>query len=83
MSAEVRRRLAALERSPETHGEPLTFIIRFVSPGEPEGELSSLRDTAGLTVERMAGESEAAFIDRAAALARGADGGPLLLLEGT
>ena len=79
MTTAIRRRLEALEQQPGPHGEPLPLLVRFVRPGQPDGEVFSLRCLDGLSFERGDGESEAAFIKRAMALVRGADGGLSLL----
>lgn len=79
MSATVRRRLEALEQQPGLQGESLTLLVQFVSPGQLDCEIFALRRLDGPLVEREVGESEAAFIKRAAALARSADGRPVVL----
>lgn len=83
MSAEVRRRLEALERAPEAGNEPMTILVSYVTPGEPVGEASSLRSLDGVSVDREADESESAFIARVASLVRGADNGLVVLFAGS
>ena len=80
MSAEVRRRLEALERDPGAGGEDLTIVVRYVRPGEPEGEALTLRSLDGAKIDRVDDESEAEFVARAAALVRGGGAGVVVLL---
>ena len=57
-------RIAALERVTCTTDD-LTIIRRVVTPGEPVGEITRLRDDDGTTWTRQTGESEQELIDRA------------------
>ena len=57
-------RIAALEKaSPAPDG--LVLIRRFVKPGHLDAEIYCLRSDAGERWERLPGEPEQAFIDRA------------------
>lgn len=82
MSADVRRRVEALERAGGAPEELGTLLVRFVRPGEPEGEVSRLCTKGGASFEREFTESEAAFIERAARSVRGDSAGPVLLFAG-
>lgn len=82
MSTAVRRRLEVLERSGGMLGEPLLLLVQFVRPGETDAEISSLRRWGGASIERGLGESQSAFVKRAAALERGPDGVPVVLFAG-
>lgn len=84
MSAEVRRRLEALEQQPGPQGGRLTMVVQFVKPGETNREICSLRQQGrGMSFQREEGESQAAFVERAAVLAHGLDAGPVVLFAGT
>ena len=79
MTTAIRRRLEALEQQPGPQGEPLTLLVQFVRPGELDRELFTLRCLEGMSFDREADETRAAFIKRVASLARGADGGLVVL----
>lgn len=60
----IEKRIAALEQaSPPAEG--MTIIRRFVSPGHLDAEIHRLRGDDGELWERLPGETEQAFIDRA------------------
>lgn len=59
------KRLAALE-SAQPPSEGMTIIRRMVAPGHLDAEINHIRDDHGNEWTRLAGETEAAFTDRAA-----------------
>lgn len=60
----IEKRIAALEQaSPPADG--MVIIRRIVRPGHLDAEIHRLRGDGGELWERLPGESEPAFIDRA------------------
>ncbi len=60
----LEKRLIELERT--AHQEELTLVIRFVSPGNMDTEVTDLKDHRGAqSWSRAVGENEADFIQRA------------------
>jgi len=60
----LQRRIAALE-SANPPDENLTITRRIVSPGHLDAEIFRLRSGAGEAWERLPGETEQKFVDRA------------------
>ena len=60
----LEKRIAALEATTATNDD-MTIIRRYVSPGNVDGELCSLRDDVGTLWTRQSDESEQELIDRA------------------
>ncbi len=65
----IEKRIAALEQaSPPADG--MTIIHRIVKPGHLDAEIHRLRGDGGELWERLPGETEQAFIDRASGEAK-------------
>lgn len=60
----LEKRIAALEAT-TVPADEITIIRRFVSPGQPDAEITCLRDDDGKLWTRQPGESEQELIDRA------------------
>lgn len=60
----LERRVCALE-SASPSVEERTFVVRFVSPGDPDAEIDGLRTNEGQHWARLPKESEQDLIDRA------------------
>jgi hypothetical protein len=76
------RRLTALEQAmPPEKG--LTIIRRFVVPGHLDAEIDCIEDGEGREWKRQPGETEAAFIDRAASETAGNSWGLKMLVGKT
>jgi hypothetical protein len=72
MANELERRLEALERKAGPSADLVSVIIRrIVTPGVPQGEAATFISinpgAEGWRVDRDAGETEAAFLERARA----------------
>ena len=74
----LERRVCALEKASPT-SEEITILRRIVSPGQPDGEIHSLRDGDGKLWTRLPGETEQEQIDRATLAVRRNEWGAALL----
>jgi hypothetical protein len=65
--ATLQNRVSALEKV-QPSAEPMTIIRRIVSPGNLQPDYNHIRAADGTEWERLPGESEQDFIDRATRL---------------
>lgn len=61
----INKRLSDLENA-QPPSEAMTIIRRMVAPGQLDAEIDYIHDAHGNERKRLAGETEAAFTDRAA-----------------
>ena len=79
----LERRIAELEKSGSTGEGPMTIIIRGLTPGNLEEEIYKLNDSkSSQQWERLPGETEQEFIDRASREVKRDGPGCALLIGG-